>query len=73
MTKVLACLILAAALSGCSALGKKVNPWERDILSKRGMALVEDPHEQTHMNHMFNAREGSTGAVGGAGGGCGCN
>jgi hypothetical protein len=37
------------------------------------MALVESPEEQASMNHMFNAREGSMGGFGGAGGGCGCN
>lgn len=60
-------------LSGCSLLGKRVNAYERSTLSKPGMALVLNPKEQSAMNHMYNAREGSTGGFGGAGGGCGCN
>jgi len=69
---VLGCVALCF-LSGCSLLGKRVNAYERSVLSKPGMALVENSVEQAGMNHMFNAREGSEGAVGGAGGGCGCN
>ncbi len=60
-------------LSGCSFLGKRINAYERSTLSKPGMALVENGKEQAAMNHMFNAREGSSGGLGGAGGGCGCN
>ena len=61
-------------LGGCSSfVGKRVNAYERSILSKPGMALVENGKEQAAMNHMFNAREGSSGGLGGAGGGCGCN
>lgn len=65
--------LFAIGLSGCGLLGKRVNAYERNVLSKPGMALVENPKEQAAMNHMFNAREGSMGGFGGAGGGCGCN
>lgn len=60
-------------LSGCALVGKRVNAYERANLSKDGMALVQNPKEMALMNHMFNSREGSEGALGGAGGGCGCN
>ena len=60
-------------LSSCGLVGKKVQANERDILSKSGMQLLDNPKENTSMNHMFNAREGSIGGFGGAGGGCGCN
>ncbi len=60
-------------LSSCAMIGKHVNAYERSSLSKDGMALVQNPKEMALMNHMFNAREGSEGALGGAGGGCGCN
>jgi hypothetical protein len=56
-----------------SFLSRKVAPYQKQFLSKPGMALVESPEEQASMNHMFNAREGSMGGFGGAGGGCGCN
>lgn len=70
-------ILFAAAIvgmtSGCSLLSKRVTAFERGTLSKGGMALMENPKETMAMNHMFNAREGSSGGLGGAGGGCGCN
>jgi hypothetical protein len=59
--------------SGCGLMSKRVNAYERGLLAKPGMALVEDGKELKAMNHMYNAREGSVGGLGGAGGGCGCN
>ncbi len=71
---VLALLLLATTtLPACSLVGKKVSAFERGTLSKNGMQLVGAPKEQAGMNHLFNAREGSVGGFGGAGGGCGCN
>ena len=61
------------SLSGCGMLKKKVNAYERSTLSLAGMATIENAKEETAMQHMFNAREGSVGGFGGAGGGCGCN
>ncbi len=66
-------LSLSFMLSSCGLLAKRVQPNDRDILSKSGMALMDNAKETTSMNHMFNAREGSVGGFGGAGGGCGCN
>lgn len=53
--------------------GKKVNAFERQTLSMPGMGFIEHPIEEVSVQHMFNAREGSIGGFGGAGGGCGCN
>ena len=72
-TRVTAAFLILTLLGGCGLVGKRVNAYERNILSKPGMALVENPDEQAELNHMFNAREGSQGGFGGAGGGCGCN
>jgi len=58
---------------GCARLGKKVQPFERQTLSLAGMEFIANPVEEASMQHMFNAREGSVGGFGGAGGGCGCN
>ncbi len=69
----LVALSAVGLMSGCSILGKRVNAYERSYLSKAGMALVQNSKESAAMNHMFNAREGSVGGFGGAGGGCGCN
>lgn len=69
----LAALACAVCLNGCAMIKKNVNAYERSTLSKEGMALVQNPKELALQNHMINAREGSSGGVGGAGGGCGCN
>ena len=67
-------LIISVAFNmGCARLGKKIAPFERQILSLRGMEFISNPAEEASMQHMFNAREGSVGGFGGAGGGCGCN
>jgi hypothetical protein len=65
--------ILILLCSGCSMFGKKVNAFERQTLSMPGMGFIEHPIEEVSVQHMFNAREGSIGGFGGAGGGCGCN
>lgn len=76
-TRKLVIISLAAAalftLPGCGLLGRRVSAFERGTLSKNGMQLVGAPKEQASVNHMLNAREGSVGGFGGAGGGCGCN
>lgn len=79
MSKVLRALFLtvfclvALGLSGCSMFAKNVKAYERQYLSLKGMGILENPLEESAAQHMFNAREGSVGGFGGAGGGCGCN
>lgn len=72
-TKIVLLFLSIYMLTACSLIGKKIQANDRDILSKPGMQLLENPKENSSMNHMFNAREGSFGGFGGAGGGCGCN
>ncbi len=59
------------ALSGCSGMG--VQPWERDILARPGMQVDPDPVVTALDEHIYFSKEGSTGGLGTAGGGCGCN
>lgn len=66
-------IVLALCVSGCSVLKKNVSAFDRGYLSQTGMGFIENPIEEVSMQHMFNAREGSVGGFGGAGGGCGCN
>lgn len=46
---------------------------KRGTLSKRCMQFYEDPDEIVLENHLVDSREGSSGARGARGGGCGCN
>ena len=60
-------------LAGCSGVEPWVKPYERDRLADPIMSLNRDPVSAAYIAHVFEAREGARGAVGSAGGGCGCN
>jgi hypothetical protein len=74
-------LLLAAAalLGGCSWLPtvKPIEPWvkpyERESLADPIMNPARDPLSAKHFEHTRDVREGSRGATGVQGGGCGCN
>ena len=64
---------LAAALAGCSTLEPWVKPYEREHLADPIMSLSRNSIAATYRDHVFETREGSHGATGAVGGGCGCN
>ncbi len=51
----------------------RVQPWERDLLSKPEMQWTPDPIEAARRNHIFFSKESSLGGGASGGGGCGCN
>lgn len=55
--------------SGCA----RVQPWERGRLAQPDMLIDIGGDLLVGSQHAVEYREGSAGAVGGAGGGCGCN
>jgi hypothetical protein len=67
-------LALAAliALSGCH-VEPWVKPYERDHLADPVMSFDRNPVSSVYTDHVHEVREGSRGATGSAGGGCGCN
>ena len=67
----LAGVLGAALLGGCSGLG--VKPWERDVLAKEEMQLISDPVEAGLDDHIYFSKEATSGGRGFGGGGCGCN
>lgn len=70
MLRTVAVLVcLAALLEGCVV----VHPARRGTLSKRCMTFQSDADETVLENHFLDAREGSSGASGDRGGGCGCS
>jgi hypothetical protein len=72
LTRSLLVLCALAFASGCSSIEPWVKPYDRENLADPIMgnrAAVS----QDFLDHVFEAREGSRGATGGAGGGCGCN
>jgi hypothetical protein len=68
-------LVLAgmASVSACSPIEPWVKPYEREHLADPIMSFNPDPVSSTYLDHVFESREGSRGATGGVGGGCGCN
>jgi hypothetical protein len=70
---VLAVVAAALALSGCANIEPWVKPYEREALADPIMSFDAHPISTSYMHHVYEAREGARGALGGAGGGCGCN
>ena len=62
-------VLLGLALSACET----VQPWERGTLARDDMQWQTDPMEARLRNHIHYSKEASSGGVGAAGGGCGCN
>ena len=60
------CILFFLILGGCQSLG--VKPWERDLLAKKDMQIVNEPLEAAFEDHTYFSKEASSG-----GGGCGCN
>ncbi len=74
MVRVRIALIGAAlALGGCANIRPWVKPYERDRLADPIMSWDRDAISAAYIDHVYESREGSRGATGTAGGGCGCN
>jgi hypothetical protein len=73
LAKLATAATLLLALSACSNIEPWVKPYEREQLADPIMSFNPHPISSAYMDHVFEAREGARGALGGAGGGCGCN
>jgi hypothetical protein len=62
-------IALVALLNACAT----VPPYERETLARRDMQLARNPDASAGEHHATAYREGSSGAEGTTGGGCGCN
>jgi hypothetical protein len=60
-------------LGACSSIQPWVKPYERDRLADPIMSWNRDAISGAYLDHVYESREGSRGATGTAGGGCGCN
>jgi hypothetical protein len=63
---------LVGLLAGCS-IQPWVKPYERERLADPIMKFSRDALSERHFVHVREVREGSRGASGVQGGGCGCN
>lgn len=66
-------LALAGVAAACAPLEPWVKPYEREHLADPIMAFDRNPVSSAYLDHVYEAREGARGALGSAGGGCGCN
>jgi hypothetical protein len=71
--RAVALAVLALALTGCGNIEPWVKPYERQQLADPVMAFDPNPISASYLDHVYEAREGARGALGSAGGGCGCN
>jgi len=71
LAKLAVLTVALANLSACSSLG--VEPWERDLLAKKEMALTASPIDAVLDDHIYFSKEASSGGKSFGGGGCGCN
>ena len=71
MHRSLLLLIAVATLAGCAAA--PVQPWQRGRLARWDMRWDADPLRAAMDAHTYFSKEGTTGTIGAAGGGCGCN
>lgn len=69
VTTILLCIPPFFSLVGCT----NVEPWDRNILARDDMTLLPDPLDAEWKTHAQFSREGTEGATGISGGGCGCN
>ena len=74
----LAALVATLLLGGCSSFSVPtiepwVKPYERERLADPIMQFSRGPLGEKHFAHIREVREGSRGATGVEGGGCGCN
>ncbi len=64
-------LLALALLAGCATA--PVQPWDRGRLARWDMRWDPDTLKTAMSNHTYFSKEGTTGEIGAAGGGCGCN
>jgi hypothetical protein len=73
LARALLATFVAVALSGCGNIEPWVKPYERQNLADPIMSFDLNPVSSAYIDHVYEAREGARGALGGSGGGCGCN
>ena len=73
LTQIIVAGVLGLGLTACSSIQPWVKPYEREHFADPIMSFNRDPVSSVYLDHVFESREGSRGATGAVGGGCGCN
>ena len=71
LTRIAFALACGASLAACATT--PVQPWERARLARWDMRWDPDSVQTAMKQHAYFSKEGSSGVIGAAGGGCGCN
>ena len=71
LTRIAFALACSASLAACATT--PVQPWERARLARWDMRWDPDSVQTAMKQHAYFSKEGSSGVIGAAGGGCGCN
>ncbi|HEX3896309.1 MAG TPA: DUF4266 domain-containing protein [Rudaea sp.] len=69
--RIFAVLSIGLLMAGCATT--PVQPWERGRLAGWDMRWDSDPMQAAANEHAHFSKEGTSGEIGAAGGGCGCN
>lgn len=64
-------ILIGLLMASCATT--PVQPWERGRLSRWDMRWDSDPMLAAAYEHAHFSKEGTSGEIGAAGGGCGCN
>lgn len=59
-------------LANCGCM-HEVKPWQRGQLARADMRWDPDPMARALEQHAHFSKEGTSGSIAAAGGGCGCN
>lgn len=71
LARIAGTLACGFALGACATT--PVQPWERAHLARWDMRWDPDSVQAAMNQHAYFSKEGSSGVIGAAGGGCGCN
>ncbi len=71
LARMLLALVILALVGAVGCV--RVKPHQRENLANRALQQNPWPSVQRGDSHVFEVREGTGGATGNAGGGCGCN
>ncbi|OUS32522.1 hypothetical protein A9Q99_00155 [Gammaproteobacteria bacterium 45_16_T64] len=69
MARLIFVLLIIYGLSACT----QVKAYQRGTLARPDMAWKPNPLDSALKDHMYFAKEASSGGTQAAGGGCGCN
>lgn len=67
--QVVSLITALVSIAGCT----RVRPYERELLAHPQMQAAPSPEVERSEEHVREVREGTAGATGNPGGGCGCN